>query len=312
MTIALAALAGVLLAAGLADVAAVVVARRGGAATRTTTVVGADGGAVGAARGALRADGRAARADGRATQTNRRATRGVAMLAQLGRRLGVPAPPGDLGSRLAAAGLASTVRTADAMAVKAGAGAAAALVAAPVLASLPLRLTVIALPAAALAGFLTPDLWLARRARRRAATAALELADVLDLLRVAIAAGLPVSRALAEVGRRRGGLVATELGWVTERLALGVPRAEALAALRCSLPLPAIAQLTTAILRGDRHGAPLAPALAALAQEARADRARALHEQAARAAPRIQLAVALLLVPAVLLMVAAGLVHGLT
>jgi tight adherence protein C len=283
MTIAMAALAGVLLAAGLTDLAAVVVARRAAASTRTTTFM----------RGGSSA------------------ARGVAVLARLGTRLGVPTPPGDLGSRLAAAGLGASVRTVDVMAVKGGAGAAAALAAVPVLAGLPLRLTVVALPVAAAAGFLVPDLWLARRARRRAACAGLELADVLDLLRVAIAAGLPVGRALSEVGRRREGLVAAELRTVAERLALGVPRADALAALQRSLPLPTIGLLTAAITRADRHGAPLAPALAALAREARADRARALHEQAARAAPRIQLAVALLLVPAVLLMVAAGLVHGL-
>jgi tight adherence protein C len=283
MTIALAALAGVLLAAGLIDLAAVVTARRAGTPTRTTT----------------------------STMGGSRAARGFTVLARLGRRLGVPAPPGDLGSRLAAAGLGSSVRVTDAMAVKAGAGAAVALAAAPVLAALPPRLAVLALPAGATAGFLAPDLWLARRARRRVACAGVELADVLDLLRVAIAAGLPVGRALSEVGRRRGGLVATELRTVAERLALGVPRAEALAALQRSLPLAAIGQLVAAITRADRHGAPLAPALTALAREARADRARALHEQAARAAPRIQLAVALLLVPAVLLIVAAGLVHGL-
>jgi tight adherence protein C len=284
MTVVVAALAGVLLAAGLTDLAAVVVARRGTGSTRTTS----------------------------STKGGSHVARGVAVLARLGRRLGVPTPPGDLDSRLAAAGLGSSVRTVDAMAVKAGAGAAAALVAAPALATFPLRMTVVALPAAAAAGFLAPDLWLARRARRRAVRAGLELADVLDLLRVAVAAGLPVGRALSEVGRRREGLVATELRMVAERLALGVPRAEALVALQRSLPLPAIGLLIAAITRADRHGAPLAPALAALAQAARADRARALHEQAARAAPRIQLAVALLLVPAVLLMVAAGLVHGLT
>ncbi|HEX5922632.1 MAG TPA: type II secretion system F family protein [Baekduia sp.] len=283
MTVAVAALAGVLLAAGLTDLAAVVVMRRAAASTRTTT----------------------------STKGGSHVARGVAVLARLGRRLGVPRPPGDLGSRLAAAGLGASVRTADAMAVKGGAGAAAALVAAPVLATFPLRITVVALPAVGAAGFLAPDLWLARRARRRAACAGLELADVLDLLRVAVAAGLPIGRALSEVSRRREGLVAAELRTVAERLALGVPRAEALAALQRSLPFAAIGLLTAAITRADRHGAPLAPALAALAREARADRARALHEQAARAAPRIQLAVALLLVPAVLLMVAAGLVHGL-
>lgn len=59
--------------------------------------------------------------------------------------------------------------------------------------------------------------------------------------------------------------------------------------------------------RADRHGAPLTPALAALAADARAARARAVREQAAKAAPKIQLVVALLLVPAVMLLVGAAL-----
>ncbi|HEY4097164.1 MAG TPA: type II secretion system F family protein [Baekduia sp.] len=197
------------------------------------------------------------------------------------------------------------------MAAKAGGGVVAALALAPLAGALPTRLALVLLPAAAAGGFLAPDLWLARRARRRAARAGLELADVLDLLRVAVEAGLPVGRALEEVGRRRGGLVAAELRAVAARLQLGVPRADALRTLQRRLPLPAVAVLTAAVQRADRHGTPLGPALDALAQEARADRARRLHEQAASAAPRIQLAVALLLVPAVLLFVAAGLVHGL-
>ncbi|HEV2814294.1 MAG TPA: type II secretion system F family protein, partial [Solirubrobacteraceae bacterium] len=58
-------------------------------------------------------------------------------------------------------------------------------------------------------------------------------------------------------------------------------------------------------------GAPLGPALAALAEEARGDRARRIRDRAARAAPKIQLVVALLLGPAVLLMVAAALAASL-
>jgi tight adherence protein C len=277
-TVLLAGAAGVVLAFALADLGAVLAARRH---------------AGGGAR-----DGRGAR--------------WAALLARLGRRVGVPAAPGDLEGRLAAAGLAGAIRIADLMAVKAGAGVAGALLAAPILSALPMRLTLTLLPLTAAGGFLAPDLLLARRARRRAQRAGLEVADVLDLLRVAVAAGLPTGRALAEVGRRHGGLVAGELRVMAARLELGMPRAEALERLHRALPLPVVGQLTAAIARADRHGASLRPALAALALEARADRARALHEQAARAAPRIQLAIALLLVPAVLLIVAAGLAHGLT
>jgi tight adherence protein C len=300
--------AGALLAAGLADLAAILASRR--AAAHAHDIAAApeharrDRSGQG---GGDRSAGALAALRGGPTRTDR----AVAALARLGRRIGVPTAPADLRARLAAAGLAGRVGAADLMAMKAGAGAAVALGAAPVLAALPLRATLLAVPAVAVAGFLAPDLWLARRARRRARRADLELADVLDLLRIAVVAGLPTGRALAEVGRRRGGLVATELRALAERIELGVPRAEALDDLRRRLPLPAIVTLCAAIGRADRHGAPLAPALAALAHEARAERARALREAAARAAPRIQLAIALLLVPAVLLLVAAGLVHGL-
>jgi tight adherence protein C len=212
---------------------------------------------------------------------------------------------------MAAAGVPARLRVADVMAAKAGGAVLAAALAAPVAATLPLRLTIVFLLAAGAAGFLAPDLWLRRRARGRARHAALELPDVLDLLRVAVEAGLPTTRALGEVGRRRSGVVAAELRAVAARVELGVARATALDELRRRLPLADIATLVAALARADRHGAPLGPALAALATEARAERARALRDRAAAAAPRIQLAVALLLVPAVLLLVAAGLVHGL-
>jgi len=139
-----------------------------------------------------------------------------------------------------------------------------------------------------------------------------EAADVLDLLRVALGAGLGPWRALAEVGRRHPGVLATELGATARRVALGVPAESALARLERRCPAAGIPALTAALRRADRLGAPPARALAALAEEARALRARRAAEQAARAGPKIQLVVALLLVPSVLLLVAAALVPALT
>jgi tight adherence protein C len=74
---------------------------------------------------------------------------------------------------------------------------------------------------------------------------------------------------------------------------------------RC--PLAGMAVLVAALERAERHGAPLADTLAAQAREAREARARHLREHAAKAAPKIQLVVALLLVPSVMLLVAAAL-----
>ena len=163
------------------------------------------------------------------------------------------------------------------------------------------------LVAAPAAGFLAPDAWLRRCTRRRARAIEAELADVLDLLRVAVEAGLTPGRALAEVGRRHRGLLARELRRTAARTALGIPRADAYRELERRCPAAGVPVLVAALERADRHGAPLVPALAAEARAARARAAQHAAEAAARAGPQIQLVVALLLVPAVLLLVAAAL-----
>ena len=233
-------------------------------------------------------------------------------LAALGRGAGAPPPPPDLAHRLDAAGVRSGVGAADVMALKCGAAPVALLAAVPVGAAMPGRLAPVLVVGAALAAFLAPDLWLRRRARRRGERMADELADVADLLRVATEAGLPSSRAMAEVGRRHPGLLAAELRAAAARLALGVPHADVLDVLVRRCPADGVGTLAAALRRAERQGAPLAPALASLAADARARRARRIATRAARAAPKIQLVVALLLVPAVLLLVAAALLAGLT
>lgn len=239
-----------------------------------------------------------------------RGMRVVGVLAALGRRVGVLPAPGDLQARLAGAGVPLGLGPGDLMAVKAGAALVGALVTAPLLAAAPARPGLLASAGAVAAGYLGPDLWLRRRATARARTIAVELADVLDLLRVCVEAGLTPDRALAEVGARHGGLLAHELGVAAARIAVGVDREAALQRLRAAAPSSAVAALVAAMRRSARHGAPLGPALAAIALDARAEHARALAEHAARAAPKIQLAVALLLVPAVMLLVGAAVLRG--
>jgi tight adherence protein C len=161
------------------------------------------------------------------------------------------------------------------------------------------------------AGFLAPGLALDRRARRRRTAMERELADIAELLRVAVDAGLPPMRALGEVGRRHPGLLARELRRAEHQTLLGVGHEQALADLVGRAPAAGVAHLTAALARSARHGAPLAPALHAIAADARSERAREIRERAARAAPKVQLVVALLLVPAVLLLVAAALTTAL-
>jgi tight adherence protein C len=259
-----------------------------------------------AAAGALAAPGLVDLRAGLRPRRRRRARRraGLALLARLGRGFGAR-PSRGLEQRITAAGLDATVD--DVMAVKVGAALAGLAGALVVLPAAPGRTGITLLLAAPGAGFLAPDVWLGRRARRRGRAIEAELADVLDLLRVAVAAGLSPGRALAEVGRRHAGLLAAELHRAAARSALGIPRAIAYRELDRRCPAAGVAALVAALERADRHGAPLVPALAAESRAARARAAQHAAEAAARAGPQIQLVVALLLVPAVLLLVAAAL-----
>jgi tight adherence protein C len=235
----------------------------------------------------------------------------VALLGRLGRRLGVLAAPGDMPRRLAAAGAPVALRPRDVMAVKTGAALAAAVLATGPAAALPGRLGPVALVMAPAAGFVLPDLWLRRAIRRRGRIMTTELADVLDLLRVCVEAGQSPARALGEVGRRHSGMLGGELRLAARHLALGRPRGGTFDALAARCPVAEVAALVGALERTELHGAPLGPALTSLAADARADRARAVREHASRAAPKIQLVVALLLVPAVMVLVAAALAAAL-
>jgi tight adherence protein C len=233
------------------------------------------------------------------------------LLARVGSPLHAGRPPRDLEARIAAAGRPAGLGPREIMAAKltaAAAGATAALLLSPLA---PGRLGPLLMLAAPVAGFLGPDLWLLRRARERAARARRELPAMLDLLRVAVEAGSSLTAALGDVGARASGPLAAEWRAVAWEVALGVPPGAALAGMAYRLPLPEVRALAAALDRARRHGAPLGETLAAQARDARFAMRRHVQEQAARAGPKIQLVVALLLVPSVLLLVAAALASAL-
>jgi len=227
--------------------------------------------------------------------------RSDASLDDLARRLG-------LESRLTRAGLAGRV---DARTVVAGkvAGALAAFLAA--LVAVPIAPGRTALPLAALlvvAGFFGPDAWLERTARRRRELAVAALPDALDLLAVGAASGRDPTSVFAEIARTGPGPLASELATAVAEVEAGRSPRDALASLRERLPGSEIGALAAALERSRSHGSPLAEQLHDQATALRRDARRRIEERAARAAPKIQLVVALVLVPSVLLMILAAIV----
>ncbi len=176
---------------------------------------------------------------------------------------------------------------------------------------LPGRLALVVAVSAAVAGFVAPEVWLARRRARRRAEVRRDMPALLDLLAVTVEAGLSLPGALAEVGRRSRAPLARSWAGVAAQVAVGVPLEDALDAHRREMAMPEVESLTATLARAARHGAPLGDTLAAQARGVRLSRRRAIQEEAARAGPKMQLVVALLLVPSVMLLVAAALAAAL-
>lgn len=184
-------------------------------------------------------------------------------------------------------------------------GAILALGAAP---AAPGRLAIavaLGLPAA---GFFIPDALLEREARRRRRRLVAALPDALDLLAVSVASGRGPADGLAQLARAGEGPLAEEMRIAVAELSCGSSLSAALAALRARVPGSELATMVASIERSRRFGSPLADQLRRHSTALRREGRRAVEERAARAAPKIQLVVALVLVPSVMLMIAAGLI----
>jgi len=204
-------------------------------------------------------------------------------------------------ARIGRAGLADALTPAMLGRARAGGGLAAAALALPAAAVAPLA--VVLAPLLGAAGAYAPSRWLAGRqaARRRALVR--ELPDLLDLLGICVESGMALDPALELAAGRLGGELGAEIDRVLRDLSLGTQRADAYRALVDRAGAPELAQTVGALLQAEELGAPLSRALEGQAEALRVARRQAARERAARAAPKIQLVVALLMVPAVLLLV---------
>jgi len=216
-------------------------------------------------------------------------------------RLGLP-------TRLRRSGMEARLPLSAVLAAKLAAtacGGLVALAAAPAAPGSTGLLVAIGLPAA---GFVLPDALLEREARRRRRRLVAALPDALDLLAVSAGSGRGPAAGLEQLSRAEEGPLAEELRVTVAELSCGTPLSAALRSLRARVPGSEMATLVAAIERSRRFGSPLADQLRRQASALRRDSRRATEERAARAAPKIQLVVALVLVPSVLLMIAAGLI----
>ncbi len=152
-------------------------------------------------------------------------------------------------------------------------------------------------------GWLLPGVVLGRRAGARRRRIAGQLPDVLELLGVCIAAGMSLDPALRVVAGRLDGPLTDEIGLALADMALGATRRDAYRAMARRVGLPELDQAVAALVTAEELGTPLSDALGLQAANLRAATAQAARDRAARAAPKVQLIVATMMVPAIMLLV---------
>jgi len=230
-----------------------------------------------------------------------RAFPGQARLLLAALKLGLP-------ERLARSGLGVRVSLPAVLLAKLAAAAIGGLAAWGAAPATPGRLVLLVALALPAAGFMAPDAALEREARRRHRRIVAALPDALDLLAVGASAGGDPAACFAQIARSGEGPLAAELRSTVAELSCGTPLAAALRSLRGRVAGGEIAAFCATLERSRRYGSPLAEQLHRQAVALRRAQRRTIEEGAARAAPKIQLVVALVLVPSVLLMIAAGLI----
>lgn len=211
-------------------------------------------------------------------------------------------------ARLERAGLRERVGLRGFLVAKLAGAASGAVTSLAVMPVAPSRLAPALLVALVGAGFLAPDAWAERIARRRRTELVAALPDALDLVAVGVATGRTPAALFGEIATGTAGPLAGELALAVAEIESGATQAAALASLRARTGTVELGVLGAALERSRRYGSPLADQLHAQAATLRVEERRRIEERAARAAPKIQLVVAMVLVPSALLTIAAALV----
>lgn len=157
--------------------------------------------------------------------------------------------------------------------------------------------------ALAAAGYFGPVRWVQMRARDRRRQVVRELPDLIDLVVICTEAGMALEPSLRLASERLPGVLTTEVGHTLRELDLGTRRRDAYVVLSQRLDVPQLTGLVGALLQADELGAPIASVLTRQAELLRSARTQDIREHAAKAAPKVQLIVAMVMVPAALLVV---------
>jgi tight adherence protein C len=208
-----------------------------------------------------------------------------------------------IGARLIAAGLGSRFTTAQFLAFKtagAVAGLFVALVGGALFAG---AMGLLLAPVLAAVGFKLPDTFLSLRIKSRREQIRMELPDALDLLAVAVEAGLGLDGAIAKLTEHMDGALVQEFAMTLGEMRIGEARADALKKLADRVPAPEVAAFVRSVLQADQLGISLGRILRVQAADSRLRRQAAAEEKAMKAPIKMLFPTALFIFPAMFVVV---------
>jgi tight adherence protein C len=225
-------------------------------------------------------------------------------LARLAGRIDPRATPDRVGTRLISAGLARTFTPAGYLAFKVVL-AAAGIIVGGLLGVLGGSATKALLLGALLGvgAFLLPDVVVSSRIRRRREAIRRGLPDALDVLAVSVEAGLGFDAALGKLSEHLEGPLVEEFMLVLSELRIGETRTNALRKMAERVAVPELNSVVSALIQAEQLGSPLGRMLRVQAQESRNRRQVAADEQAMKAPVKMILPTALLIFPAMFIVI---------
>ncbi|PQV64891.1 tight adherence protein C [Abditibacterium utsteinense] len=155
----------------------------------------------------------------------------------------------------------------------------------------------------AYAGFSGPMFWLRKFVNKRVKQIRKSMADVVDLIVLAIEAGLGFDQAVGEAVAKTKGPLSEELGRVLDEIRVGKPQGEAFRDMSKRVRMSELTLLVAAIDQATRMGTGLASALRLQATEIREKRMAYIREQAGKLPVKMMLPLVFCIFPALFVVI---------
>lgn len=152
-------------------------------------------------------------------------------------------------------------------------------------------------------GFFLPDLWIARKGEARQQDIRRTLPETIDLMAIAVQAGMGLEGAIELVSRKLPGALGDELHRLLQEVQLGASRRQALQKLRERTEVPELSTFAMALIQADTIGSPVAEVLQSHAAEMRMLRRQRARETAAKLPVKLLFPLLLTIFPALMIVV---------